>query len=94
MSYPVEDNRNSRGDLPAYCSHVKQFAKKRTARASCLGISVSRQVIAASPSSLMRTSQDRMLASPRFTAAHHMLMCMCMMTTNAIERPGSRSRAV
>lgn len=30
----------------------------------------------------------------RYTLAHHMLMCMCMMTTNAIERPGSRSRAV
>jgi hypothetical protein len=39
-----------------------------------------------------RGSPHHMLHSPRSTTAHNMLMCM--MTTAAIERPGSRSRAV
>jgi hypothetical protein len=40
------------------------------------------------------SSRHYMLPSLHCTFALHMSMCMCMMTTAAIERPGSRSRAV
>jgi hypothetical protein len=82
--------------LPAYCSHVKQHAKKRIARAYVPGFLVS-ETLRRLDSPLAQQGMQKIdmpiIAIRSSQGAASFTMAMCTMTiTHAIRPPGRHSR--